>query len=65
MSCKNWPDVKIGEQLMLTYIQKAINSNKWDIRNLRTERPSIQLKDCIPTWCNIKSKEFKAFIEKN
>lgn len=62
ISCLNLPDVRMGEQLMLNLYSKAVNKNPFDVKKLRTERKSINLKDCIPTWCNIKSELFKQFI---
>lgn len=63
VNCRNWPDVKIGEQLMLTLYSRATNSNKWDINKLRTARELINLKDCAPSWCNIKTKEFNSLLD--
>lgn len=59
--CYNWPDVKIGEKLMFTLYCKETNSDPNYIKNLKTNRNIIYLKDCIPFWCDIKSKEFKQF----
>ena len=62
IDCHNWPDVKIGEQLMLTLYSRETNQSQWDVKNTRTERTSIALKDCIPEWCDIKTKEFNNFL---
>lgn len=59
--CYNWPDVKIGEQLMLTLYCRETKSNPNYIKTLKTKRDIINLKDCIPYWCDIKSKEFLEF----
>ena len=63
IDCHNWPDVKIGEQLMLTLYSRATNQNQWDVNKLRTERSNVALKDCVPPWCNLNSKEFKRFLD--
>ena len=63
VDCHNWPDVRIGEQLMLTLYSRETDQNQWDVKKLRTERSSISLKECVPNWCNIKSKEFNNFLE--
>lgn len=63
VNCINMPDVRIGEYLMLILYSRAINANPYDIKKLRTPRPNINLKDCIPKWCNIQSKEFNKFLE--
>lgn len=58
LPCINYPDVKIGEQLILKlYLQKT-GLNYWDVKNSKTFRNHIELKDCIPSWANFKSKEF-------
>lgn len=59
----NMPDVKMGEELMLDLYSKAVNKNPFDVKKLRTVRTSINLKDCIPHWCNIKSDYFKKFLD--
>lgn len=61
--CSNYPDVKIGEQLMLNLYARATNQNTRDLKEQRTNRDKIYLKDCIPSWCNIKSKEFLEFYK--
>ena len=62
VNCLNMPDVRIGEALMLNLYSKAIGANPYEIKKLRTPRESIALKDCIPSWCNIKSPEFNEFL---
>lgn len=62
VSCLNLPDVRIGESLMLNLYSQAVSKPVNVIRQLRTERDSISLSDCIPPWCNIKSKEFNQFV---
>jgi hypothetical protein len=63
VNCLNLPDVRIGESLMLNLYSRAIGANSWEIRKLGTKRPFINLGDCIPKWCNIKSKEFNKFLD--
>lgn len=63
VACLNLPDVGMGEQLMLNLYSRAVNKNPFDIKKLRTNRTSIKLKDCIPSWANVKSKPFKKFID--
>lgn len=62
VNCRNWADVTIGEQLMLNLYSRAIEANPWDIKKLRTNRDKVNLKDCIPPWCNIQSNEFNKFL---
>lgn len=61
--CSNYPDVKIGEQLMLNLYARATNQDIWELKEKRTNRDSIALKDCIPNWCKIESPEFKEFYD--
>lgn len=57
--CLNYPDVKIGEQLILKLYCDRTNTNIYDIKKKGgTKRNKIYLKDCIPTWANFKTKEF-------
>ena len=63
INCLNLPDVKIGEELMLNLYSRAINANPFEIKKLRTYRDNIKLGECIPSWCNIKSKEFNSFLD--
>ena len=57
--CLNYPDVKIGEQLMLKLYADATGRNLWDIKKKGgTPRGEIRLAECIPHWANFKTKEF-------
>lgn len=64
VNCLNLPDVGMGSQLMLNLYSRAVHKNPYDVKKLRTIRNKIQLKDCIPFWANIKSKEFNTFLDK-
>ena len=59
----NYPDVKIGEHLMLLLYCRETNQNTWEVNKLQTKRDEVKLKDCIPSWCKIESKEFNKFIK--
>ena len=64
VNCLNLADVPIGEALMLNLYARATNDDpNWLKKRGGTKRPQICLKDCIPSWCNIKSKEFSKFTE--
>lgn len=57
--CINYPDVKMGEQLILDLYCKDTGKDKWELKKKGgTQRPIINLKDCIPHWAIFKSKEF-------
>ena len=60
----NLGDVPMGEELMLQLYSRKTNQNPYYLKKSGgTPRSVINLKDCIPSWANIKSKEFKKFLE--
>ena len=64
VNCLNLGDVPMGEALMLNLYARATNNDPaWLKRRGGTRRPQICLCDCIPKWCNIKTKEFKEFLD--
>lgn len=63
--CLNWPDVKIGEQLILNLYCRKNNCNIQDLkRKGGTKRDKIYLKECIPKWANFQTKEFNEIKDK-
>ena len=59
LACLNYPDVKIGEELILSLYCKKTGKSLYNLKKLGgTPRPSINLADCIPPWANFNSKEF-------
>ena len=59
LPCINYPDVKMGEQLILSLYCKETKRNKYDIKKSGgTKREKINLGECIPHWADFKSKEF-------
>lgn len=57
--CLNYPDVKIGEQLIINLYCNKTGINFYDLKKQGgTIRKEIKLKDCIPKWANFKTKEF-------
>ena len=59
--CLNYPDVKIGEQLILNLYCNKTGNNLYDItKRGGTNRSKIALKDCIPKWANFETKEFNS-----
>ena len=59
--CLNYPDVKIGEQLILNLYCNKTGNNLYDIiKRGGTNRLKIALKDCIPKWANFETKEFNS-----
>lgn len=62
LNCMNFPDSKIGESLILKLYCEKTGQNLWDVKQMRTERPSIALKDCIPDYIRFKTKEFQSLL---
>lgn len=61
----NMGDVPMGAELMLKLYAREAHKNPWELKHCGgTPRPhGINLKECIPFWCKIKSKEFKSFLD--
>ena len=63
--CINWPDVKIGEQLVLKlYCDKTGIDPYYLKKKGGTKRSKIALKDCIPHWANFETPEFNSVKKK-
>jgi len=58
LKCSNFPDSKIGEQLVLKLYCEATGLNPWDIKKLRSNRLKIALKDCIFDYIKFNTEEF-------
>ena len=59
----NMGDVPMGEELMLQLYARETHQNPYFLKkNGGTPRSIINLKDCIPYWTNIRSKEFNKFL---
>ena len=65
LNCLNYPDVKIGEQLILKLYCDKTGINSYELKNgEKSPRSSIKLKDCIPHWANFETKEFNEVKKK-
>jgi len=59
----NMGDVPMGEELMLQLYCRETGQNPYYLKKAGgTPRSLICLKDCIPFWCNLKTKEFNKFL---
>ena len=59
----NMGDVPMGEELMLQLYARETHQNPYYLKKSGgTSRSIINLKDCIPFWANIKTKEFGKFL---
>ena len=63
IDCMNYPDVKIGEEILIIENAKALNISVKELRQMRTQRDFIQLSTCILPYVKFKSKEFNAVID--
>ena len=63
--CLNWPDVKIGEQLILKLYSDKTGFNSYELKKAGgTHRNQIDLKNCIPHWANFETEEFNSIKSK-
>jgi len=59
----NMGDVPMGEELLLQLYSRATGQNPYYLKKSGgTPRNLICLKDCIPSWCNLRTKEFNKFL---
>ena len=59
----NMGDVPMGEELMLQLYCRETGNNPWYLKKSGgTPRSIINLKECIPKWCDLKTKEFNNFL---
>lgn len=56
LPCLNWNNGKIGEQLILKLYCEATGKNPYEVKQLRSPREVIKLKECIPE--NVKFTHF-------
>lgn len=63
LKCDNYPDVKIGAELLLKKYCERTNTNFYEAKKIRGQSEVIALKECIPSWCKIESKEFNQFLD--
>lgn len=64
LQCRNWNNGKIGEQLILKLYCDKTGQDRQDVKQMRTKRSFIELKDCIPNGINFKTKEFTNLLSK-
>ena len=64
LKCINFPDVKIGEQLLLNNYSSATDQDKWEVKTWRTQRDRIAFKDCIMEKIQFKTKKFQRLLDK-
>lgn len=62
LNVMNYPDSKIGESLMLKMYCDKTGLDKRDVKDMRTKRESIALKDCIFEYIKFKTPEFNKML---
>lgn len=63
INCINYPDSKIGEELVLKSYCLQTEQDYWDVKKQQTIRDFIALRDCIFDYISFESKEFKKLLE--
>lgn len=64
LRCINFPDVKIGEQLLLNAYSNKTEQNRWEVRKQRTHRDKIIFKECILEKITYETKKFQNLLTK-
>lgn len=57
LKCMNYPDSKIGEELMLTLYCNETGKDYWETKKQRTRRSVFKLKDSIPSYIKLDTLE--------
>ncbi len=63
LPCMNWNNGKIGEQLILKLYCEKTNKKYWDVKNQRTYRSEIALRDCVPNNIKFDNAKFNTLLE--
>lgn len=63
ISCINYNDVKIGDEINKKVYLSLSKRNWSDIKDINTERSIIHIKDCISSTINFKSKKLNEILD--
>lgn len=63
LPCLSWNNGKIGEQLLLKFYCEKVDKKPYQVKNLRSKRDHINLKDCIPSNVKFTTDIFKHLLE--
>ena len=63
LNCLNFPDSKIGEQLMLKLYCHYTNQSEDDVKKRRTYRNSFKFSECIPDYIKFYTPEFNQLLD--
>ncbi len=64
LPCINYPDSKIGEELVLKLYCEATGKDIWETKKLRSERLEMNLGECIFDYIKFTESEFNALLNK-
>lgn len=63
LNCLNFPDSKIGEQLMLKLYCHYTNQSEEEIKRKRTHRRLFKFLECIPQYIKFSTPEFNQLLD--
>jgi hypothetical protein len=63
IDCMNYSDSKIGEELMLKMYCEATGLAPREVKAMRTRRNTFRFADCIPSYVQFETDEFKELLE--
>lgn len=63
LDCLNFPDSKIGEQLMLKLYCHYTEQDEEQVKRKRTHRSLFKFSECIPEYINFTTPEFNQLFE--
>lgn len=63
LDCFNFPDSKIGEQLMLKLYCHYTNQSEDEIKRKRTHRTLFRFAECIPHYIKFQTPEFNQLLD--
>ena len=64
LKCTNFSNTRLGSQLLLGLYCEATGRDKKEVKDLRTYRSGIHIKDILFDYIEFKSAPFQAFLEK-
>lgn len=64
INCKNFSDLKLGDELMKVSYAKRIKKEVKDLPKKGTFRTSIKLEECLASYIKFKGKNFNELLEK-
>ena len=64
LPCINFPDSRIGEELVLKLYCETTGLDPYEVKQMRSERTEMALKDCIFDYIKFDTKEFNTLLDK-